>query len=56
MLEFQTSGVVTDGKVNILEKPKKKVTEKREVLRKTSFRPNRYFYIVVTLKLSTKNT
>ncbi|KAE9530614.1 hypothetical protein AGLY_011076 [Aphis glycines] len=55
-------GVVSDGKVNILEvkskhfptvfkkieKNKKKMTEKREFLRKTSFRPNRFFYMVTT--------
>jgi len=33
----------------IIEKNKKKVTEKREFLRKTSFRPNRFFYKVITL-------
>ena len=37
-------------------KTKKKVTEKREFLRKTSFRPNRFFYIVVIQKLITVNT
>ncbi|KAF0770602.1 Uncharacterized protein FWK35_00013609 [Aphis craccivora] len=31
----------------------KKVTEKREFLRKTSFWPNRFFYMVVTQKLIT---
>ncbi|KAF0762667.1 Uncharacterized protein FWK35_00015864, partial [Aphis craccivora] len=29
----------------IKKKNKKKVTEKREFLRKTSFRPNRFFFI-----------
>ncbi|KAF0765402.1 Uncharacterized protein FWK35_00011226, partial [Aphis craccivora] len=29
------------------EKQKKKLTEKREFLRKTSFRPNRFFYMVI---------
>ncbi|KAF0737870.1 Uncharacterized protein FWK35_00032712 [Aphis craccivora] len=39
-----------------LEKQKKKMTEKREFLRKTSFRPNRFFYMVVIQKLITINT
>ncbi|KAE9530461.1 hypothetical protein AGLY_010923 [Aphis glycines] len=53
MLEFQTSGVVFDGKVNILgaiyrskknrEKQKKR-DRKQEFLRKTSFQPNRFLY------------
>ncbi|KAF0702681.1 Uncharacterized protein FWK35_00032709 [Aphis craccivora] len=34
----------------------KKIKEKREFLRKTSFRPNRFFYMVVTQKLITVNT
>ncbi|KAF0751319.1 Uncharacterized protein FWK35_00032589, partial [Aphis craccivora] len=34
---------------------KKKIKEKREFLRKTSFRPNRFFYIAVTQKLITLN-
>ncbi|KAF0689212.1 Uncharacterized protein FWK35_00038176 [Aphis craccivora] len=38
-----------------LEKPKK-IKEKREFLRKTSFRPNRFFYIVVIQKLITVNS
>ncbi|KAE9537903.1 hypothetical protein AGLY_005875 [Aphis glycines] len=38
------------------EKNKKKMTEKREFLRKTSFRPNRFFYMVVIQKLITVNT
>ncbi|KAF0758988.1 Uncharacterized protein FWK35_00019367 [Aphis craccivora] len=32
------------------------MTEKREFLRKTSFRPNRFFYMVVNQKLNTVNT
>ncbi|KAE9522236.1 hypothetical protein AGLY_017366 [Aphis glycines] len=70
MLQFQTLEVVSDGKVNILEvkskhfptvfkkikKNKKKVTEKREFLRKTSFRLNRFFYMGVIQKLITVNT
>ncbi|KAF0703985.1 Uncharacterized protein FWK35_00034820, partial [Aphis craccivora] len=59
--QFQTMEVVSDVKVNILvfkkiEKNKKKMTEKREFLRKTSFRPNRIFYMVVIQKLITENT
>ncbi|KAF0763708.1 Uncharacterized protein FWK35_00011619 [Aphis craccivora] len=38
------------------EKTKKKIKEKREFLRKTSFRPNRFFHIVVIQKLITVNT
>ncbi|KAE9522022.1 hypothetical protein AGLY_017584 [Aphis glycines] len=34
-----------------IEKNKKKMTEKREFLCKTSFRPNRFFYMVVIQKL-----
>ncbi|KAF0747818.1 Uncharacterized protein FWK35_00030730, partial [Aphis craccivora] len=37
---------------NVRKNPKK-VTEKREFLRKTSFRPNRFFYMVVNQKLIT---
>ncbi|KAF0758614.1 Uncharacterized protein FWK35_00023494 [Aphis craccivora] len=37
-------------------KTKKKIKEKREFLRKTSFRPNRFFYMVVTQKLITVNS
>ncbi|KAF0771427.1 Uncharacterized protein FWK35_00000820 [Aphis craccivora] len=62
MLQFQTMGVVSDVKVNILgalyrlkvnifqqfskksRKTKKKNDGKREFLRKTSFRPNRFFF------------
>ena len=36
-----------------IEKNKKKMTEKREFLRKTSFRPNRFIYMVVIQKLIT---
>ncbi|KAF0755216.1 Uncharacterized protein FWK35_00015398, partial [Aphis craccivora] len=39
-----------------IEKNKKKNDGKREFLRKTSFRPNRYFYMVVIEKLITANT
>ncbi|KAF0765578.1 Uncharacterized protein FWK35_00026809, partial [Aphis craccivora] len=34
-------------------KNQKKINEKREFLRKTSFRPNRFFYMVVIQKLIT---
>ncbi|KAF0765293.1 Uncharacterized protein FWK35_00008003, partial [Aphis craccivora] len=34
----------------------KKITEKREFLRNTSLRPNRFFYMVVNQKLITLNT
>ncbi|KAF0737130.1 Uncharacterized protein FWK35_00037526, partial [Aphis craccivora] len=51
MLQFQTMGVVSDSKMNLVvfkiaEKNQKKIKEKREFLRKTSFRPNRFFYMV----------
>ncbi|KAF0749627.1 Uncharacterized protein FWK35_00024400, partial [Aphis craccivora] len=64
MLQFQTMGVVSCRKMNLVGalgrsffefpnsfqkrrvKPKK-IKEKREVLRKTSFRPNQFFYMVV---------
>ncbi|KAF0746467.1 Uncharacterized protein FWK35_00024733 [Aphis craccivora] len=39
-----------------IEKNKKKMTEKREFLRKTSFRTNRIFFMVVIQKLITENT
>ncbi|KAF0752427.1 Uncharacterized protein FWK35_00034117, partial [Aphis craccivora] len=39
-----------------IEKNKKKMTKKREFLRKTSFRTNRFFYMVVIQKLITENT
>ncbi|KAF0749778.1 Uncharacterized protein FWK35_00018464 [Aphis craccivora] len=71
MLQFQTLGVVSDSKMDLVgalgrlffefpnsfqkrrEKPKKKIKEKREFLLKTSFRPNRFFYMVVIQKLIT---
>ncbi|KAF0712896.1 Uncharacterized protein FWK35_00028060 [Aphis craccivora] len=37
----------------VVRKNSKRVTEKREFLRKTSFRPNRLFYMVVNQKLIT---
>ncbi|KAF0759870.1 Uncharacterized protein FWK35_00038039, partial [Aphis craccivora] len=37
-------------------KNKKQIKEKREFLRKTSFRPNRFFYMVATQKLITLTT
>ncbi|KAF0709307.1 Uncharacterized protein FWK35_00028214 [Aphis craccivora] len=40
--------------VTTVRKNPKKVTEKREFLRKTSFRPNRFFYMVVNQKLITR--
>ncbi|KAF0771081.1 Uncharacterized protein FWK35_00007716 [Aphis craccivora] len=73
MLQYQTLGVVSNRKMNLVdalgrsffefhnsfqkrrEKPKK-IKEKREFLRKTSFRPNRFFYMVVIQKLITINT
>ncbi|KAF0763512.1 Uncharacterized protein FWK35_00010494 [Aphis craccivora] len=60
MLQFQTLGVVSGGKMNQFSKApgktKKKIKEKRKFLRKTSFRPNRFFYMVVIQKLITVNT
>ncbi|KAF0707973.1 Uncharacterized protein FWK35_00026985, partial [Aphis craccivora] len=38
-----------------VRKNPKKVTEKREFLLKTRFRPNRFFYMVVNQKLIIKN-
>ncbi|KAF0689898.1 Uncharacterized protein FWK35_00033545 [Aphis craccivora] len=38
------------------EKNQKKIKEKREFLRKTSFRSNRFFFMVVIQKLITINT
>ncbi|KAF0760508.1 Uncharacterized protein FWK35_00021227, partial [Aphis craccivora] len=35
-------------------KNQKKIKEKREFLVKTSFRPNRFFYMVIIQKLITK--
>ncbi|KAF0747000.1 Uncharacterized protein FWK35_00026934 [Aphis craccivora] len=57
-------GNISDRKVNVVgtlesqnvRKNPKKVTEKRECLRETSFRLNRFFYMVVNQKLSTVNT
>ncbi|KAF0741769.1 Uncharacterized protein FWK35_00032196, partial [Aphis craccivora] len=52
MLQFQTSGVVSDVKNSqhfptffkkIEKNKKKKVTEKREFLHKASFRSNRFY-------------
>ncbi|KAF0770975.1 Uncharacterized protein FWK35_00013695 [Aphis craccivora] len=37
-------------------KNQKKIKEKREFSRKTSFRPNRFFYIILIQKLITVNT
>ncbi|KAF0755211.1 Uncharacterized protein FWK35_00016243 [Aphis craccivora] len=37
-------------------KNQKKIKEKREFLRKTRFRPNRFFYMVVIQKLITVNS
>ncbi|KAF0741448.1 hypothetical protein FWK35_00037105, partial [Aphis craccivora] len=50
MLQFQTLGVVSCSKMNLVVfksagKNQKKIKEKREFLRKTSFRPNRFFYM-----------
>ena len=39
-----------------IEKNKKKMTEKREFLRKTSFRQNRIIYFAITQKLIDVNT
>ncbi|KAF0764489.1 Uncharacterized protein FWK35_00016518 [Aphis craccivora] len=68
MLQFQTLGVVSDSEMNLVgalgrsffEIPNtpgktKIIKEKREFLRKTSFRPNRFFYMVVIQKLITVN-
>ncbi|KAF0772342.1 Uncharacterized protein FWK35_00000504, partial [Aphis craccivora] len=40
---------------HFLIKNKKKIKEKREFLHKTSFRPNRFFYMVVNQKIITRN-
>ncbi|KAF0770341.1 hypothetical protein FWK35_00009794 [Aphis craccivora] len=59
MLQFKTLGVVSDSKMNLIGtlrsagKNQKKIKEKRKFLRKTSFRPNRFFYMVVIQKLIT---
>ncbi|KAF0750374.1 Uncharacterized protein FWK35_00014342 [Aphis craccivora] len=56
---FWSISPVSDRKVNLVGilwnvwKNPKKVTEKREFLRKTSFRPNRLFYMVIIQKLIT---
>ncbi|KAF0746345.1 Uncharacterized protein FWK35_00034793, partial [Aphis craccivora] len=60
MLQFQTMGVVSERKMNLVVftsagKNQKKLKEKREFLRKTSFRLNRFFYMVVIQKLITLN-
>ncbi|KAF0767743.1 Uncharacterized protein FWK35_00009581 [Aphis craccivora] len=72
MLQFQTMGVVSCSKMNLVGalgghflnfpivyksagKNQKKIKEKREFLRK-SFRPNRFFYMVVIQKPITINT
>ncbi|KAF0764300.1 Uncharacterized protein FWK35_00023853, partial [Aphis craccivora] len=39
-----------------VRKNPKKVTEKREFLRKTSFRQNRFFYMAVIQKIISINT
>ncbi|KAF0773347.1 Uncharacterized protein FWK35_00000565, partial [Aphis craccivora] len=60
--QFQTLVVVSDSKMNLVGalgstgKNRKKIKEKREFLRKTSFRPNRFFYMDVIQKLITVNT
>ncbi|KAF0765617.1 Uncharacterized protein FWK35_00003763 [Aphis craccivora] len=66
MLQFRTLGVVSDSKLNLVgalgrsffEFPNsfQKRREKREFLRKTSFRPIRFFYMVVIQKLIIVNT
>ncbi|KAF0767043.1 Uncharacterized protein FWK35_00014633 [Aphis craccivora] len=75
MLQFQTVGVVSCSKINLVgalgrsffeihnsfqkrreKSKKKKIKEKREFLRKTSFRPNRFFFMVVIQKLIIINT
>ncbi|KAF0737177.1 Uncharacterized protein FWK35_00027685, partial [Aphis craccivora] len=60
----ETMTTVSGKKVNLVgtlgdqnaEKNQKKMTEKREFLRKTSFRSNRFFYMVVIQKLITVNS
>ncbi|KAF0758539.1 Uncharacterized protein FWK35_00008469 [Aphis craccivora] len=61
MLQFQTLRVVSDSKMNLVifksaGKNQKNIKEKQEFLRQTSFRPNRFFYMVVIQKLITVNT
>ncbi|KAF0761384.1 Uncharacterized protein FWK35_00034849, partial [Aphis craccivora] len=61
---FWSMDPVSDRKVNVVctlggqnaGKNQKKMTEKREFLRKTSFRPNRFFYMVLIQKLITVNS
>ncbi|KAF0713237.1 Uncharacterized protein FWK35_00031613, partial [Aphis craccivora] len=56
MLQFQTVGVVSCSKMNLVGalgsagKNQKKIKEKREFLRKTSFRPNRFFYMLLNFQ------
>ncbi|KAF0771766.1 hypothetical protein FWK35_00007521, partial [Aphis craccivora] len=58
---FLSMDPVSDRKVNVVgtlggqnvRKNPKKITEKLEFLRKTSFLPNRFFYMVVNQKLIT---
>ncbi|KAF0720065.1 hypothetical protein FWK35_00037082, partial [Aphis craccivora] len=66
MLQFQTLGVVSDRKMNLVSafgrsfefpivfqsagKNQKKIKDKLEFLRKTGFRPNQFFYMVVIQK------
>ncbi|KAF0764689.1 Uncharacterized protein FWK35_00001765 [Aphis craccivora] len=52
-------GALYRSKVNSFQKNRekqKKMTEKREFLLKTRFRPNRFFYMVVNQKIITINT
>ncbi|KAF0773470.1 Uncharacterized protein FWK35_00000351 [Aphis craccivora] len=58
MLQFQTSGHFLNFPIVFKSagKNQKKIKEKREFLRKTSFRPNQFFYLVVIQKLITVNT
>ncbi|KAF0715104.1 Uncharacterized protein FWK35_00039310 [Aphis craccivora] len=54
IIEFKSKHFPTVFKK--IEKNNKKMTEKREFLRKTSFRPNRFFYMAVIQKLIIVNT
>ncbi|KAF0702023.1 Uncharacterized protein FWK35_00029882 [Aphis craccivora] len=72
MFQFQTMGVVSDGKMNLVGalghvlkfpivfksagKTQKKIKEKREFLRKTRFNQIDFFYMVAIQKLITVNT
>ncbi|KAF0706792.1 Uncharacterized protein FWK35_00037487, partial [Aphis craccivora] len=64
MLQFQTVGLVHWGGhfMNFpivfknAGKNQKKIEKKREFLRKTRFRPNRFFYMVIIQKLIIINT